>query len=428
MAAPFNPVIFVPGILGTELRDTYPVDPRTVFSSRTMMPLMDKLTEDYERIALHPDDRRYERVEPARVQEDRVISMIYEEFILELRHSLAKDPHLPVPVYPFPYDWRQPLEASEDRLEAFIDEVQNRTALMRHYAGSAWKKARKVNLVGHSMGGLMIAGLLARKPEVAKRIGKVATIGTPYQGSVEAIAKICMGTSTLGADGSSSREREAARMTPSLYYLLPSFKGAVEKDAVDLFDAGSWQLGVLETLKRYLNTYSVKFEGNATIVQARALLTEMLEPAEAHRKRIEAVGGVPGDLGADNWLAIAGIGAETRTSVGAGKTAEGNPFFDFPEPKKDGGDNTVPLAGAKPTFLDSKQLVAVSRSDFTFGEIGNRLLSSGIGLHASLPAMNLVQRLVVSMFQGDLEGNPGGRPMPGITREQWSPPHKLRIN
>ena len=257
----------------------------------------------------------------------------------------------------------------------------------------------------------------AGKKKAAKRIGKVATIGTPYQGSVEAIAKICMGTSTLGADGSSSREREAARMTPSLYYLLPSFKGAVEKDAVNLFDAGSWQLGVLETLKRYLNTYSVKFEGNASIVQARALLTEMLEPAEAHRKRIEAVGGVPGDLGADNWLAIAGIGAETRTSVGAGKTPEGNPFFDFPEPKKDGGDNTVPLAGAKPTFLDSKQLVAVSRSDFTFGEIGNRLLSSGIGLHASLPAMNLVQRLVVSMFQGDLEGNPGGRPMPSVTRE-----------
>ena len=230
-------------------------------------------------------------------------------------------------VVEYPYDWRQPLEASEDRLEAFIDEVQNRTALMRHYAGSPWKKTRKVNLVGHSMGGLMIAGLLARKPDVAKRIGKVATIGTPYQGSVEAIAKICMGTSTLGADGSSSREREAARMTPSLYYLLPSFKGAVEKDAVNLFDAGSWQLGVLETLKRYLNTYSVKFEGNASIVQARALLTEMLEPAEAHRKRIEAVGGVPGDLGADNWLAIAGIGAETRTSVGAGKTPEGNPFF-----------------------------------------------------------------------------------------------------
>ena len=210
------PTIFLPGILGTELRDDYPLPAKTVYSMWTNVPLVDA-SGDFERIALHPDDLRYERVEPASVRPDAVLSMMYKEFILELRHSLSKDPARPVPVYAFPYDWRQPLETTEDRLAAYIDEVIARTRLTRHYARDAgWKKRPLVNLVGHSMGGLVIAGLLARRPELSAKIGRVATIGTPYRGSIEAVTKLCMGVSTLGADSSSAREREAARMTPAL--------------------------------------------------------------------------------------------------------------------------------------------------------------------------------------------------------------------
>jgi hypothetical protein len=41
--------------------------------------------------------------------------------------------------------------------------------------------------------------------------------------------------------------------------------------------------------------------------------------------------------------------------------------------------------------------------------------------------MNLVQRLVVSLFQGRREGLPGGRPFPGVVAKDWAPPHTLDL-
>ncbi len=421
-----NPVIFLPGILGSALRDNYDVNPQTVFSARSLLPLADSFTDDYTRIALHPDDQRFERLEPARVDADGVVPVIYKEFILELRHSLAKDPRQPVPVFPMAYDWRQPLESTEDRLEALIEETIERTRLLRHYADSPWNRNRRVNLVGHSMGGLVIAGLLARKPELARRVGKVATIATPYRGSVEAVTKVCMGTSTLGAEGSSSREREAARITPALYYLVPDYEGAT-RPGTNLFDEKNWQASVIETLLRYQNSYSVRFNNDATTTDAAALLGSMLEQAGRHRRRIAAVDGIPGGLTRQNWLVIVGTGAKTRTRIDVALPSKQRPQFEFPDAENDAGDNTVPLASAIPTFLEPRHLVCVNTSDFTFGEIGDRLLRAGAGLHAALPSMNLVQRLVVSLFQGDREGLPGGRPFPGVSAAQWLPPNKLDI-
>jgi len=65
------PVIFVPGIMGSVLRDQYPVDPETVWSPLKL------LIKSYERITLHPSDVRYELIEPARVSADQVFVLIY---------------------------------------------------------------------------------------------------------------------------------------------------------------------------------------------------------------------------------------------------------------------------------------------------------------------------------------------------------------
>jgi len=42
-----------------------------------------------------------------------------------------------------------------------------------------------------------------------------------------------------------------------------------------------------------------------------------------------------------------------------------------------------------------------------------------VGLHASLPLMNLVQRRVISFLRGTKTGDLWGRPLPGVTR--WDP-------
>jgi len=63
-------------------------------------------------------------------------------------------------VFAFPYDWRQPLEMTAQKLGDFIQEVADRTKLLAHYHKAGYADDPKVNLIGHSMGGLIIAEYL----------------------------------------------------------------------------------------------------------------------------------------------------------------------------------------------------------------------------------------------------------------------------
>jgi hypothetical protein len=74
MALP-SPVIIVPGITATCLRDGYPVSPETVW------PLT---TKEYERIALHPDNIRYDAIEPSRVASDQMFEVAYGDLVKDL--------------------------------------------------------------------------------------------------------------------------------------------------------------------------------------------------------------------------------------------------------------------------------------------------------------------------------------------------------
>src|SRR3974390_445427 len=110
-----NPAIFLPGIMGSALRAQYPVSPKTVWSTFKLA------IKAYERITPHPSDTRYELQEPARVAPDQLLELVYREFVEELRYNLTSKADEPVPVFPFAYDWRQPLEITESQLTDFIN-------------------------------------------------------------------------------------------------------------------------------------------------------------------------------------------------------------------------------------------------------------------------------------------------------------------
>jgi pimeloyl-ACP methyl ester carboxylesterase len=171
MALP-DPVIVVPGITANYLQDQYPLPPEDIWTV---------LSLDYERAALHPDNLSYEAGEPALVRTGQLYEIAYKELINELRHNLSPSADLPVPVYPFAYDWRQPLEAIEAQLDAFVQEVAARTLLLTHYVRDGYRSRGTVSLVGHSMGGLVIVGYLERAGQ-RSRVRKVATLATPYRG------------------------------------------------------------------------------------------------------------------------------------------------------------------------------------------------------------------------------------------------------
>ena len=382
-------------------------------------------TKSYERITLHPDNTRYELVEPARVVPDQMFELFYREIVEELRHNLTQDAEFPVPVYPFVYDWRQPLEVIRDQLAAFIEEVVGRTSLLRHYHDDApgYTTANgKVSLVAHSMGGLIVAGYAERHG--LQRIEKVATLASPFRGSIEAIAKTSLGTGGFSFGSGGSREREAARVTPALYHLLPSYDRAILPVKRDIFLPANWQSGILDTLASFIDRYGLDPGDAAT--QATALLTKLLDQAWAQRTAME-------DLRLEDpkrWLCIVGVGADTRLDVKITSDAGGKPFFTLGEPtdewtaKKpstDTGDNTVPYFGARCAFVPAEQIVCVSPGDFGFLEFGDKLTSQ-LGFHSAIPNMNLAQRLVTSHLLGRPQGKLGGHPSPEIDAKDWDPP------
>ena len=430
MAKAQNPVIVVPGITGTSLRDEYPVSPDSVWSQ--------VLNKAYDRIALHPDDIRYELQQPSLVKADSAFPLIYAELVEELRHNLTSTADKPVPVFVFPYDWRQPLAGSELRLETFVNEVIDRTKLMRHYFNTDWYSAPRVDLVGHSMGGMLIAGYLERTKKKA-RVGKVATIATPFRGSCESVIKILTGTAMLGPLQPASREREAARLTPALYHLTPAYSDAiydpVNQTDVSGFEVEAWQSGVLDTLCEFirLNGVDPGRTAAARTDEATALLKSMLDEASAYHDRLESLSLDKTELDQSDWLAIVGVDTKTRIQL----PVTGTPGDFHYQLKSDSlvndwtaakastrtGDGTVPFQGAEPAFLDRSRLVCLSPSDLGPFELQDRALLQVAGWHADLPNVDLVHRLIVKHFKGEAgDDNVGGRIPPGVAEADWDPP------
>lgn len=426
MPAVIPPTIVVPGITASVLHDGYELPPEAVWTSVRQ--------RRYERVTLHPRDQRYEMVEPARVMHGGPFPLVYEDLIEELRDELSDKQNGKAPVFPFGYDWRLPLDRIEEVLAGFVREVIDRTLLLPHYREDDHYAANPtVNLVGHSMGGLLIAGYIERHG--GGLVNKVVTLATPFQGSLEAVLKVATGTADLGDDDSgNARERRMARMTPSLYHLLPSFEGNLTVDRgleADIFRPGAWQPSVLRTIERQVDGLGVS---------ASDLFTEMLDAARKHRDRISALRlSEDGDgVGANDWLAVAGVDAETRIGLRVKAGDDGSPRFrlrsherrndwgsDDGDPRNT-GDGTVPLAGAIAPFLDETALVCVVPGDFGYWELRDRALSRLSGFHGLIPKMNMLHRLVTRFLLGadDPHGNTWGRRRPGV--EEWTPPLPLR--
>jgi pimeloyl-ACP methyl ester carboxylesterase len=421
-----NPTIVVPGITASCLQDEYPLPSETVWSL---------LTKDYERIALHPNDLRYEVIEPARVRPGQIFEVAYHEIVAELRHNLRQREDEPVPVYPFGYDWRMPLEVVEKGLARFVDEVIARTKLLRHYAAEGYADAPKVNLIGHSMGGLIITGYLQSAGQLAP-VDKVVTLATPFQGSFEAVLKIITGTANLGTAAPSSRERESARLTPSLYYLLPSFKNGLEIEAAivppTLFNPQVWQASVTGTIAEFIRLHGLPTEDEKK--ETDRIFNALLADAKQHRDRIDSFTLPNAGLYPSQWLAVVGVGSQTRVRIKI-SDRNGVPDFDLTSQDRqnrwtDGdplqqrltGDGTVPYEGAVPKFLSEQNLVLVTPDDYGYWEIQDRVLTSTAGFHGILPNMNMLHRLISRFLadRPDNHGNTWGRRAPGV--QEWQPP------
>jgi hypothetical protein len=293
------------------------------------------------------------------------------------------------------------------------------------------------------MGGLVVAGYIERYG--AGRIDKVATLASPFRGSFEAIVKVTTGTANLGGSMPSSREREAARVTPALYHLVPKFDTGVEAASGlprSTFDIDLWQPSIIDTVASYVGRHSVAPPRRKADLrgQAETLFAGMLATAQDYRARVEKLSLTEKGLADDRWLCVIGVDSVTRVRMHV-DLLRGKPYFRLRsedrmndwnaqdvEARRHTGDGTVHFAGAVPSFLPYESLVCVSPDDFGYWEIGNTLTTKIGGFHGIMPNMNMLHRLLARHFtgRGDPKRNTWGRPAPGVASADWKPPLSLR--
>jgi len=219
---------------------------------------------------------------------------------------------------------------------------------------------------------------------------------------------------------------------PAIYQLLPSFKGAIEgiDDApAKPFKTKTWQSSLLKSLSLYIQRYEAHISPNK-------LLKNYLDAAWEHRKRVRTPD-LSGSLGEgdDGWLAILGVGSLTQVQTENRKTDENGYRFRVLEDEDDWadgdrestatGDGTVPFKGALPRFLKKEKLICVCPQDFSRWEIRDRLLAKTSGFHGFLPAVNLVQRIVIRFLREDYGGHVWGWKPPTVKLNEWTPPEWL---
>jgi len=235
---------------------------------------------------------------------------------------------------PFSYDWREDIRESGDALCARIEQ------LVAEGGGR-----RKVNLVAHSMGGLVTLHCLlhggtregARPWAGAEHVKRVVIIGTPFTGGPGIFDDLFVGTET---------GRNRALLSPetlftfaSTFQLLPvrsDFFVDAEGRPVELdaFDAAVW-------LERGWGVFA-----DPALRENEAYRAQLVRMLDAHRELGEALAPRPGLTPPPfETLVVVGTG---RPTVGGVRMVEGK--LDLAHPSLADGDGSVLSARAVPVL------------------------------------------------------------------------------
>jgi pSer/pThr/pTyr-binding forkhead associated (FHA) protein len=216
VAADRRPVIFIPGLLGSELWR----------GGRRLWPNVSHLLR-------HPEDFRLPDavpLEPRAVVEDvivvpGVISLgRYSRLKQFLAGSLGYQPD--VDLFDFPYDWRRDIRESASLLAGFIERlpVHERPVMVAHSLGS------------------LVARYYVEVLGGAGNVARLIMLGGPHRGGAKAVLAIVAGSGLLPFGLLAEHVRQAFATYPSAYQLLPSYDAVFDESAsaIDLVEESGW--------------------------------------------------------------------------------------------------------------------------------------------------------------------------------------------
>lgn len=282
-----QPVVFVPGLMGSELwlgnEKVWP-NVRLLFTQPELFLLPEK-------VHLEPRGIVGEVVLVPKLVEQEQYSRAGDFLEEALGYERGRD------LLEFAYDWRQDVRQSAQRLAETID---------------AWPVEPPITIIAHSLGTLVSRYYIERLGGKHK-VGRVLLIGGPHQGTPRIATDLIQGVGLLPFGLFGDRLLDVIKTFPSVYQILPTYPCAIDQDdqPIDLLADERW---------------------------LPAGQVPMLRQAREFRAELGTRSSVPA-------LSIYGYGMETIMDLQVTRDTDGH-WSKLDTQVKPGGDNRVPETSA----------------------------------------------------------------------------------
>lgn len=269
-----NPVIVIPGILGSQIRNTD--THKIVWGTRLLNNANGATSEGLQTLSLPmregvplselaDNNEAFAAIDA--ISLSRLFSLIelkaYRNILMTLGaggyidETLAEtgdldygDDHFSC--FQFPYDWRRSCAENAVKLDAFIREKEEyvQAECLKRYGKK--KENLKFDIVAHSMGGLILRyymrygtqplGTEGPLPTVtwegAKKIEKAILVGSPHLGSMSAFRQLHSGFRTIPGLPKYFYPSSALGTMPSIFELLPrvQYESVIDSETLEPYD------------------------------------------------------------------------------------------------------------------------------------------------------------------------------------------------
>ena len=362
-----NPVILIPGVTGTYLIKDY--GDKTEIWPNILNALISPFDNYLRDLELLPNGNTNLDF-PMKIGDIiRGVSLplvsdihIFDNLILELENNggYVEGENL----FVFPYDWRLSNTKNAELLKDKIDEILYSTG------------AGKVDIVAHSMGGLVTKRYIAGNGE--DKIDKLIFLGTPQLGAPKALKTLMfgddMGIGIFVFGLNSNTVKTISQNMPSIYELLPSEKY--------IKDNGSYVTNALNT---NISPISLNYNQTENFMINNGRNIDMFPFARNLHDSIDNL-----DLSGINAYNFVGCGGKTIGQIIAKQelswTSSGFNFSNDFDLNYVNGDETVPLESANKT-------------------IGANLYFVDGTSHGALPSAEGVKQDILSILKGETLSN-----------------------
>jgi pimeloyl-ACP methyl ester carboxylesterase len=323
-----RPVIVIPGILGSKLVGA---NGEVLWGDRGSLGNFGRL--DHDPAGREPEVNLAGLVERIRVLGPFWTIHSYDDLLVYLRALGFRDGQT---LFPFAYDWRLSNYETAQRLDAFV----------RQYPAL---RDGQFDVVAHSMGGI-VAKVWMLQHGGAQRVRKAIYLGTPFHGSMNALATLTEGWGRFlnYIVGGIDLIRNTMLSFPAIYELFPSYVRSCRlgdrrsHEFLNIYDPDLWnRCGWLPSAYCDGAARAATFRSN--LRRAEILADLMSQPIPGVRE-----------------VKIAGDNQNTRLYLYVTRTDQSWRGWTF---SSDRGDGTVPLwsaagahngdlAGSLPSFVE----------------------------------------------------------------------------